>query len=518
MPRLTFNLSLKLLLIGEFVLLVAVLALLWPLRREMREQVIRDLQNEVHSIAVTAALQLDGDALKTIRKPEDAKTSEFARLRKILNRVRSANGLEFDQIQTFYRDGRDAVRFGVMTHATPFIGKASPMRPEMRIAFDYGHSSITDLYNDPNGEYISAYAPIFDSGGDVVGILEVDQPTARYLEAYRNVTNVTLVAAVTVLALSSMLGWLVLNRVVIRPMRAVRAGMIALGRQDFRHRVELRTRDEFQDLGETLNHMSEQLNVARSVQMSFFPKDLPRHGGYRIAAATEPCEATAGDYVDAFELGNDRVAILVADVTGHGLGPSLLMSACRSALRALATAELPPSQIIAKLDALLEHDLTDGRFITMIFGVLDGSGAFTFTNAGHGPAMVVLNGEWQMLLPHRTPLGVGLDFGEEEAKETTIRLNSGDRVFLCSDGVSEAMDASGEQFGMERLAAIVADVSIDQDQVVQRVRDAIRKHTGAPIMKDDVTILCVDRVEVPRERSDDPAQEQPQSMSRLHLN
>ena len=149
---------------------------------------------------------------------------------------------------------------------------------------------------------------------------------------------------------------------------------------------------------------------------------------------------------------------------------------------------------------------------------LDGSGAFTFTNAGHGPAMVVLNGEWQMLLPHRTPLGVGLDFGEEEAKETTIRLNSGDRVFLCSDGVSEAMDASGEQFGMERLAAIVADVSIDQDQVVQRVRDAIRKHTGAPIMKDDVTILCVDRVEVPRERSDDPAQEQPQSMSRLHLN
>jgi serine phosphatase RsbU (regulator of sigma subunit) len=493
-----FGLSVKLLLISELVLLLAVLALLLPLRREMRKQVVSGLQNELRSIASTAALQLDGDKLARIRDASDARSSDFAELRDTLTRVRDANGIDFDHIYTFYRDGREPnlVRFGVMTHPMPFVGDPYELRPEMRVTFERGMPNVTDLYTDVNGQYISAYAPVRDRAGNVVALLEVDKPAEKYFEAYDRVTKMNAAVGLVVLAISSLMGWWVLNRIVIRPMRAVRGGMLALGRQDFQHRVRLRTRDEFQDLGETLNRMSEELNIARSVQMSFFPKDLPAQSGYRIAAATEPCDATAGDYVDAFRLDEDRVAILVADVTGHGLGPSLLMSACRSALRALATAELPPRQVIAKLDALLEHDLTDGRFITMIFGILDSRGSFTFTNAGHGPAMVI-SGERRIVLDaHRPPLGVGIDgdlFAGDDG-QTTIALENGDRVFLCSDGVSEAMDATGEQFGVERLSRIVADRSLDVEAVITRVRDAIRAHSGRHVMKDDVTMLCVDRV------------------------
>jgi serine phosphatase RsbU (regulator of sigma subunit) len=490
---LKFGLSLKLLLIGELVLLVAVLALFIPWRREMRAQVIRDLQNELRSIAVTAALQLDGDELKTIRTAADADKPQFAKLRKALNRARVANRLDIEHIYTFYRDG-DTVRFGVMTHPRPFVGDPYQLRPEMRAAFDRGMSSVTDLYADQNGEYISAYAPIFDSNQQVVGILDVDKPAADYFRVYREVQRTTLIAAGSVLLMSSLLGWLVLNRVVIRPMRAVRAGMLALGRQDFTHRVHLHTHDEFEELGQTLNNISEQLNVARSVQMSFMPKDLPRQAGYRIAAATEPCEATAGDYFDAFAMDDERVAVLVADVTGHGLGPSLLMSACRSALHALVMADLSPAQVIARLDALLAQDLTEGRFITMIFGILDSGGTFTFANAGHGPAMVVINGKCSVLEAHRPPLGVGLDEPEELAEQSTVRLAVGDRVFLCSDGVSEAMDDDGEQFGNERIARIVCDRTLDAQRAVEKIRDAIRVHSGRTVMKDDVTILCVDRV------------------------
>src|SRR4051794_36789306 len=244
--QISASLSIKLLLIGELVLLVAVLTLLLPLRREMREQGIRDLQNEVRSIAVTAALQLDGDALKSIRTPADARTPEFVRLRRVLSRVQSVNSLDPEQIYTFYRDGENTVRFGVMTHPKPFVGDAYEMRDEMRVTFDRGLPNVTDLYTDKNGEYISAYAPVRTANGDVVGILEVDQPAARYFEAYRYVTRMTLVTALTVLAISSMLGWLVVNRVVIQPMRKVREGMVALSRQDFRHRVDVHTRDEFQ--------------------------------------------------------------------------------------------------------------------------------------------------------------------------------------------------------------------------------------------------------------------------------
>ena len=492
--RVRVSLAVKLLLIGELVLVVAVLALLLPLRREMRQQVIRDLQNELRSIAVTAALQLDGDAIQRIRTPADADTPEFARMKKVLARVRNANRLHFEHIYTFYPDGNQTVRFGVMTHPKPFVGDPYPMRPEMLHTFYHGEASVTDLYADANGEYISAYAPIWDSSNRVVAILDVDKPAAEYFAAYRGVSRAMVVAAVTVLLMSSMLGWLVLNRVVIRPMRAVREGMLALSRQDFSHRVRLTARDEFGELADTLNHMSEQLNVARSVQMSFFPKHLPEEGGYRIAAATEPCEATAGDYVDAFALGDGRIAVLVADVTGHGLGPSLLMSACRSALRALVLAELSPAQVIARLDELLMDDLSDGRFITMIFGILEPDGTFTFANAGHGPAMVVLGGRCRFLDAHGPPLGVALEMPDHLERQSTLRLNVGDRVFLCSDGVSEAMDDAGEQFGTDRIAGIVADRALDPAETVQRVRDAIRHHTGRDVMKDDVTILCVDRL------------------------
>lgn len=499
LSRISRSLSTKLLVIFELVLLAAVLALLLPVHRAMREQVIGDLQNELRSIASTAALQLDGDKLATIRSSADVASPAFAQLRDTLAKVRDVNGLTEQHIYTFYRDPENPnqVRFGVMTHAKPFVGDPYELRPEMRMVFEEGRANTTGLYHDQYGSFISAYAPVRDSAGKIVGIVEVDKPAASYFARYRAVRWMNVSLGLIVLAMTSLLGWLVLNAIVIRPMRAVREGMLALGRRNFSHRVQLTTRDEFQDLGETLNHISRELNVARSVQTGFLPSTLPQQAGYRMAAASEPCEATAGDYFDAFALDENRTAILVADVTGHGLGPSLLMSACRSALHALAQADLEPAQIIARLDKLLSRDLQDGRFITMIFGVLDIDGRFTFTNAGHGPAMIVTASGIERLGPHCPPLGVGIDAngdGELSQLQTAVHLAPGDRVFLASDGVSEAMNPAGEQFGYDRLEAIVGDRSLTYEQVVQRLQQELSHHCGGPMRKDDVTILCVDRV------------------------
>jgi serine phosphatase RsbU (regulator of sigma subunit) len=87
--------------------------------------------------------------------------------------------------------------------------------------------------------------------------------------------------------------------------------------------VKLATNDELKDLGETLNGISKQLDVARLVQQRFFPRTLPAHPSYRLAAKSVPCDATGGDYYDAFTLEDGRIVVLVADVSGHGLGPSL---------------------------------------------------------------------------------------------------------------------------------------------------------------------------------------------------
>lgn len=491
------SVSLKLLIVLALVLLLAVLAILLPLRVQMRNQIVEDLQNQLRAIAQTAVLQLDGDLLRQVRRPGDERTAAFVALRHALARVRDVNQLGERHLYTFYRDERDprTVRFGVMTHAKPFVGDPYTIQPEMLPVFEEGRVSQTDLYEDAYGQWISAYAPIFDSAGRVAGLLEVDREASAYFARYRDVTRLTMATGLLTLAMGLMLGWLVLNRVVIRPMRAVQDGMQALRRSEFAHRVTLSTGDEFELLGETFNRLARELNAARSVQASFAPRRLPGGaGGWAIAAISEPCEATAGDYVDAFELPGGRIGVVVADVTGHGLAPALLMSACRSALRALSAVELSPAKVIDRLDKMISDDLTDGRFITMIFGVLESDGRFTYCNAGHGPALHVAGGrDVGVLPPHRPPVGLNWSADGDDG-ESTLSIDPGGRLLLASDGITEAWSERDEQFGDERLIEVARDPSAGCDEVVRRLVAAVAAHRGRRAQSDDITVLCVDRV------------------------
>jgi serine phosphatase RsbU (regulator of sigma subunit) len=484
------RLSLKLLLIFELVLLLGVFALVVPVWSAMHDQVIEDMQNELKAIASTGALAIDGGLHGRIRQSADADSEAFRQLRKQLARVQQANHVPFDHIYTFYREG-DRVRFAVMLHPEPFVGDPYTLQPLMRPVFEQGTTEATELYEDENGQWISAYAPIRDTSGAVVGVLEVDKDSRMYLAKFREVTRLVLVVGLVALAISSLLGWIVLQWIVIRPMNAVHGGMLALSRQDFQHRVRLQTGDEFEELGGTFNNMAKQLNVASRVQSGLFPATLPEHPGYRIAACSAPCDATGGDYYDAFTLEDGRIVILVADVSGHGLGPSLLMASCRSALRVLSSEGLSPCEILEKLDARMSEDLPEGRFITMIFGLLDSDGVLTFSNAGHGPAMVVANGEVHQLSPHTPPIGLGF-LGAPG--ESTVHLAPGDRVFLASDGVSEAASPDDEEFGIERIGRIVSDRSLTSPGVLKRLNEALAEHSRGTPRTDDVTMLCVDRL------------------------
>jgi len=489
------RLSTKLLIISELVLLVLAFALLIPTRSGMREQVTVDLQNQLAAIASTAALQLNGDLHQRVVESQDPGDPAFIQLRDQLRAVRDVNGLESDHLYTFYFGRDQELHFGVMPHdGDTFIGDVYPMKPHHEETLATGGVSVTELYNDAHGKWISASAPVRNTDGEVVAILEVTQPSEAYFARYDQLILVNTVIAVVGIAISSLLGYLVLSRLVIRPVGEIHRGLEALGRQDFGHRVNLKTRDEFQILGDALNLISEQLNVARSIQAGFFPEELPACPGYRMAGASEPCDATGGDYYDAFKLDDRRTAVVVADVTGHGLGPSLIMATCRSALHALAHTGLEPGDLLQRLEDQLAPDLTEGRFITMILGVLHEDGRFTYANAGHAPAMIrTAHDGVRHLGSHRPPLGIIIPLDGDEL-QTTVQLEPGDRILLTSDGVNEAQNTSNKQFGFGPLERLIDDLELKCDQVVSNLRRDVGTHRHPRRADDDLTILCIDRV------------------------
>jgi serine phosphatase RsbU (regulator of sigma subunit) len=490
----TVRLSFKLLLISELVLLIAVLVLVVPVWTAMRGQVVDNMQNELKAIASTAALQVDGDLHNAIRTMEDADHEAFGALREKLREVQQANGIAINHIYTFYRDG-DQMRFAVMLNPRDelFIGNTYPVQDLMVPVLEQGTVGATELYRDEHGEWISAYAPIRDARGEVVGLLEVDKDSREYFAEFNYYTRLTIALGLLSVAVSSILGWWVLERIVIKPLSVIQEGIVALGRRDFTHRVKLATNDELKDLGETLNGISKQLDVARLVQQRFFPRTLPAHPSYRLAAKSVPCDATGGDYYDAFTLEDGRIVVLVADVSGHGLGPSLLMASCRSALRGLSRSGLTPGLLVERLGQMLADELTDGRFITLLYGVLDDEGRFTYANCGHGPALITSNGKLEQLDSHRPPLGV--NFGNPiPESQSTLTLMPGDRLLLASDGLTEAMNASGEYLGLDGVEPVVRDRAATSETVVARLQEALVRHCGGPSTTDDVTMLCVDRL------------------------
>ena len=494
------RLSFKLLAIASVVVLATVFAIIFPLKQEMRAQVVEDMQRELRAIAATAAQQIDGDLHAQLAASPSAESAEFQKLRAQLDKVRQANNLPHEQIYTFIHNPADppnVLRFGVMTHPKPFVNDPYTIRrAELLDSWINASTHVADLYTDDHGQWISAYAPITNSAGEVTGVLEVDRSAGEYFARYRRVVWLVYYIGAGAILISAGLGYLVLNRLVLTPVKQLHTAMAALSASDFSHKVNITTKDELADLGHSLNLLSKQFNVARVIQGGFFPRSMPEHPNWSVAGSSLPCDATGGDYFDAFTLEDGSLCIVLADVSGHGLGPSLLMASCRSSLRALGLSKLPANDWLNRLDTLLEHDLQNGRFITLIVGLISPTGVFTYANAGHSPAMFATGTTVTNLSAHRPPLGAAFpDFPTDPA--VSIQLSPGDRIFFASDGLTEAMDHAGNMPEPAAIRAIIANRALQPMQVLANLQAFLTSHTKGRKLTDDLTMICVDYVAQP---------------------
>ncbi len=238
--------------------------------------------------------------------------------------------------------------------------------------------------------------------------------------------------------------------------------------------------------------MAQELEVAGRIQASFLPRAVPDVPGWEIAAVLQPARQTSGDFYDFMELGDGRFGILVADVADKGTGAALYMALSRTLLRTYAMQHREqPSKALHLANERILADTESDQFVTVFYAVLDtANGTMTYANGGHNPAYL-LNGNGRA--PQSFPkTGIPLGMFEGMAwQQQTVAVAPGEILVLYTDGVTEAQDAQGNEFGEERLLAALNGGTAEE--MVTAVLDALRNFVGDAPQFDDVTLVIAVR-------------------------
>lgn len=231
--------------------------------------------------------------------------------------------------------------------------------------------------------------------------------------------------------------------------------------------------------------MSREAHEARLIQQALLPKSSPYVPGFAISGLSIPAGAVGGDWYDFIPLHDGRWGLVLADVSGKGTAAALLMSATRGMLRSLAEASCTPGEVLNKLNRLLVEDFPPGRFVTMVYAVLDpAKRTLTFANAGHlRPLLIDREGSRFLDTDKGLPLGLGFgDFSEVE-----VPFPKGSRLVFYSDGITEAANAADEEYGLQRLQDHVRRPEASAESILSDVR-AFSNGAG---LRDDATVIFV---------------------------
>ena len=238
-----------------------------------------------------------------------------------------------------------------------------------------------------------------------------------------------------------------------------------------------------------LEIQEEELQRAREIQESLLPKEIPQLPGFEVASAWQPARAVGGDYFDVLKLGENRLAICIADVSGKGVPAALLMANVQASLRASVRDLDSPARVCSIINGMLCESIAADKFVTFFCGVLDAaSSTFRYCNAGHPYPILVSSGAVRTLDQGGAVLGVLPDWTYEDS---SVDLISGDRLLLFTDGITEAEGPQGEEFGMEKVAAFAkAHAANSAARINQQLLVQVSDFCGAQF-RDDATLLVL---------------------------
>jgi len=237
------------------------------------------------------------------------------------------------------------------------------------------------------------------------------------------------------------------------------------------------------------------LELARTIQQGLLPKGPPVAPGFDVAGWNQPADQTGGDFFYWDRLADGRTVAVLADVTGHGIGPALIASVSRAYGRACFATDTEVGAAFTRIDELLGEDLPSGKLVNFVAAVLDPNGSdVQLLSAGQGPLLVFRAGSMTVehINAHAVPLGVGLGLGHGPAQR--ISLDPGDMLILVTDGFFEWENREDEQFGLDRLDEAIREAhELPANEIISTLHSAVLDFVDGAEQPDDLTAVIVKR-------------------------
>jgi len=238
------------------------------------------------------------------------------------------------------------------------------------------------------------------------------------------------------------------------------------------------------------------LEIARDIQRVLLPAEPPSVNGFEISGINVPARQVSGDYFDYIKVDEERLGVAIADVSGKGVPASLIMAICRSVLRSQAAQNPSPADVLRKVNRQLYPDIKEDMFISMAYLILDHArNGVTLARAGHDAPLLYKRAS-QTVTPLKPPgMVVGIDSGNVFDRITgdfPVPLERDDCLVLYTDGVTEALDTDGNEFGVERtVQSVRASADNGAQAIVARLIDDLRNFVGSHPQNDDITLIAI---------------------------
>ncbi|MCK5407068.1 MAG: PP2C family protein-serine/threonine phosphatase, partial [Candidatus Krumholzibacteria bacterium] len=317
-------------------------------------------------------------------------------------------------------------------------------------------------------------------------------------------------------ALSLLLGLvlaLFFFRRISQPMNVLMAGVNTMAKGNLDVNINMPVKNEFRVLAQAFNEMSfriaaaqkehivkermdRELEIARDVQHTLLPVEVYTPPGFQIGHHYASATEVGGDYLDVIRVGESKVGLVMADVSGKGVPGLVIMAMVKIMVQNLVAKGTPPKEIVRKLNSALLGNIRRNMFVTFFVAILDSeSGSVVFSNAGHNPA-VIFNHETlraRFFKMEGPPMGTFPDHVfAEHLHEYRIDLDSGDMLLQYTDGLNESMNENGEQFTLDRILNIVDEHACEgAESLVGRLVRAEAAFRGSAPQSDDLTLLAL---------------------------